>query len=124
MRTQQGEAIMEVTQFDDMAVDSALILENRLKERVEKLVEKTVINIVGREIHAAIEREKQALMMEIAVTIGKTMMYSDNEKRRPLWESTPEEFGFDSKSLNTHNLGNNLPLELDNAIQEPIRPQI
>jgi len=115
---------MEVTQFDDMAVDSALILENRLKERVEKLVEKTVINIVGREIHAAIEREKQALMMEIAVTIGKTMMYSDNEKRRPLWESTPEEFGFDSKSLNTHNLGNNLPLELDNAIQEPIRPQI
>lgn len=124
MRSQQGEAIMEVTQFDDMAVDSALILENRLKERVEKLVEKTVINIVGREIHAAIEREKQALMMEIAVTIGKTMRYSDNEKRRPLWESTPEEFGFDSMSLNTHNLGNNPPLELDNALQEPSRPQI
>jgi hypothetical protein len=113
---------MEVTQFDDMAVDSALVLENRLKERVEKLVEKVVINIVGREIHAALEREKQALMMEIAVTIGKTMLHSDNESRRPLWESKPEEFGFDSKDLNTHNLSNNPPLELDNALQEPSRP--
>ena len=111
-------------QINIQALDAALILEDKLKERVAKIVEKVVVNIVGREIHAAIEREKETMMMEIAVTLGKTLLCSETQGRKPLWDSSPEEFGLDNMNLNTHNLGESPPLELDNAIQEQSRPQI
>ncbi len=111
-------------QIDTQALDAALILEDKLKERVSRIVEKVVVNIVGREIHAAIEREKETMMMEIAVTLGKTLLCSETQGRKPLWDSSPEEFGLDNMSLNTHNLGESPPLELDNAIQEQSRPQV
>ena len=111
-------------ELDNQALDAALILEDRLKERVSRIVEKVVINIVGREIHAAIEREKETMMLEIAITLGKTLLCSETQGRKPLWDSKPEDFGLDNMSLNTHNLGESPPLELDNAIQEQSRPQI
>jgi len=71
------------------AVDSALILENKLKERVHAIVERVVVNIVGREIHAAIEREKQAMMTEITLSIGKALQSIEKDGRVPLWETNP-----------------------------------
>lgn len=117
-------------ELNQEALDSALILENKLKERVERIVHVVVVNMIGKEIHAALEREKQAMMMEIAITVGKIMKNTAEEHRRPLWESTPEEFGLDNEALNTHNLGSLLPPEdrriegTPHALQEPSRPQI
>jgi hypothetical protein len=71
------------------AVDSALILENKLKERVHAIVERVVVNIVGEEIHAAIEREKQAMMTEITLSIGKALQSIEKDGRVPLWETNP-----------------------------------
>ena len=111
-------------ELDNQALDAALILEEKLKERVKVIVQSVVVNVIGKEIHAAIEREKETMMMEIAVTLGKTLLCSETQGRKPLWDSSPEEFGLDNTSLNTHNLGESPPLELDNAIQEQSRPQI
>ena len=113
-----------MSELDNQALDAALILEDKLKERVSRIVEKVVINIVGREIHAAIEREKAAMITEITLSIGKALQSIEKDGRKPLWDSKPEDFGLDNMSLNTHNLGESPPLELDNAIQEQSRPQI
>ena len=91
-----------MVELDQSAIDSALILEDKLKERVARIVEKVVVNIVGKEIHAALEREKQAMLMEVAITVGKIMKNTAEEHRRPLWESTPEEFKLSSEDLNSH----------------------
>lgn len=125
-------------ELDNQAVDAALILEDKLKERVSRIVEKVVINIVGREIHAAIEREKETMMMEIAITLGKTLLSTDNQGRKPLWDSKPEDFGFEPDALKSHMLGQNIDkpsaspvqsegepahqLELNYALQEQSRP--
>ena len=86
-------------ELNNEAIDSALILENRLKERVTQIVERVVINIVGKEIHAALEREKTAMMTEMTLAIGKSLQFIEKEGRKPLWESTAEEFGFEPKML-------------------------
>lgn len=125
-------------ELDNQAVDAALILEDKLKERVLRIVERVVVNIVGKEIHAAIAREKETMMMEIAVTLGKTLQYSQQEERKPLWESNPEEFGFEPDALKSHNLSKNIDekhaspvqsegqpahqLELNYALQKQSRP--
>lgn len=127
-------------ELNQEAVDSALILENRLQERVAKIVEKVVVNIVGKEIHEALNREKQALLTEIIMTVGKSLQVIEKEGRKPLWEATPEEFGFTPKELTSHMIGGNIDekraspvqsegepphqLELNYALQEQSRPQI
>jgi hypothetical protein len=127
-------------ELNQEAVDSALILENRLQERVTSMVERVVINIVGKEIHEALNREKQALLTEIIMTVGKSLQVIEREGRKPLWEATPEEFGFTPKELSSHMIGRNIDekraspvqsegepphqLELDYALQEQSRPQI
>jgi hypothetical protein len=124
-------------ELNQEAIDSALILENRLQERVSKVVERVVINIVGREIHEALNREKQALLTEIVMAVGKSLQVIEREGRKPLWESTPEEFGLDREALNSTGMsviGHKSPvksdglrehdLELNHALQEQSRPQI
>ena len=96
--------------------DAALILEGELKRRVQEIVEKTVINIVGKVIHDELNKYKAEMLMEICVSVGKTMRVAENEGRKPLWESTPEEFGLTHEQLNTHNIGN------PNALREQTTP--
>lgn len=86
--------------------DAALILEGELKRRVRDIVEKTVINIVGKVIQDELNKYKNEMLMEVCVAVGKTMRVAENEGRKPLWESTPEEFGLTHEELNTHNIGN------------------
>ena len=86
--------------------DSALILEGELKRRVKEIVEKTVINIVGKVIQDELNKYKNEMLMEVCVAVGKTMRVAENEGRKPLWEATPEEFGLTHEDLNTHMIDN------------------
>jgi hypothetical protein len=86
--------------------DTALILEGELQRRVKEVVERVVVNIVGKVIHEELNKYKSEMMLEISIAVGKMLQTIENEGRRPLWEATPEEFGLTREELNTHNIGN------------------
>lgn len=84
--------------------DAALILEGELQRRVKEIVEKTVINIVGKVIHDELNKYKAEMMLEVAVSVGKMLQVVENEGRKPLWEATPEEFGLTHQDLVSHHI--------------------
>ena len=90
------------------ALDAAVIFENKVNERVEKEVEKALASrlrkAVVAEVVKAISEEKQNMMMEISITVGKALRASELEGRKPLWESTPEELGLDRSDLNSSSM--------------------
>jgi hypothetical protein len=86
--------------------DTALILEGELQRRVKEVVERVVVNIVGKVIHEELNKYKSEMMLEISISVGKMLKVIENEERKPLWEATPEEFGLTREELNTHNIGN------------------
>ena len=77
-----------------------------------------MVNIIGKELARQWNEQKQAMMMEISVALGKVMRLAEDENRQPLWKATPEEFGLTKEMLNTHNMGNMTPEEIDHAIRE------
>ena len=101
------------------AVNSAILLEGRVNERVEKevnrILDRQISKLVAMEINKAFGAYKDAMMMEISVTIGKIMRNTEEENRKPLWASTPEELGLTHKELNSHMLGKELD---DHAIRK------
>jgi hypothetical protein len=94
--------------------DTALILENELKRRVEQVVRGIAADIVRKEMREEFAKQKEAMLMEVSITVGKHLRLIENEGRRPLWEATPEEFGLTKEDLNTHMLGK----EIDHAIRK------
>jgi len=113
-----------VEELDNQSLDAALILEEKLKERVKAVLQSVVVNVIGREIHAAIEREKQAMMTEITLSIGKALQSIEKDGRVPLWETNP--FATNIPDFIPVN-GEGEPIEIvgmENAIQEQSRPQI
>ena len=100
-------------------VDAAVILEGKVNERVEKevnrILDRQISKLVAMEINKAFGAYKDAMMMEISVTIGKIMRNTEEENRKPLWASTPEELGLTHKELNSHMLGKELD---DHAIRK------
>ena len=90
------------------AVNSAILLEGRVNERVEKQVALNLNSMlrkaVKEEVQKAIAEEKQNMMMEISITVGKALRASELEGRKPLWESTPEEFGLTTKDLDSSSM--------------------
>lgn len=109
-------------ELDNQALNAALILEEKLEERVKVIVQSVVVNIIGKEIHAAIEREKTAMMTEITLSIGKALQSIEKDGRVPLWEINPF----------ATNIPDFIPVKaegepieivgIENAIQEPSRP--
>jgi hypothetical protein len=101
---------------DQQNIDSMLLLEGKLQERVNNLigknVERTVINIIGKQIQEAIKREKEEMLLEIAIKVGQMLKNVDKDERKPLWESTPEEFKLTSAELNTHMITGIRPMEI------------
>jgi len=93
-----------MSEMTNQETDTALILENELQRRVREVVDKVVTNIVGKVIHEELNKYKAEMMMEVSIAIGKTLQVVENEGRKPLWDSTPEEFGLTNESLNTHHL--------------------
>jgi hypothetical protein len=100
---------------DQQNIDSMLLLEGKLQERVNNLigknVERTVINIIGKQIQEAIKREKEEMLLEIAIKVGQMLKNVGKDERKPLWESTPEEFKLTSAELNTHMITGIRPME-------------
>jgi hypothetical protein len=104
---------------DQQNIDSMLILEGKLQERVNKLigktVERTIVNIIGRQIQEAVQREKEEMMLEIAIKVGQMLKAVEKDERRPLWESTPEEFKLTHADLNSHMISGKISMENDDA---------
>jgi len=100
---------------DQQNIDSMLLLEGKLQERVNKLIgttiERTIVNMIGREIQAAIKREKEEMLLEIAIKVGQMLKNVGKDERRPLWESTPEEFKLTDADLNTHMISGKISME-------------
>ena len=90
--------------MDNEQTDTALILENELKRRVSEVAHEIVRRHVKEMIDAEFVKRKNDMMMEMSVTIGKMLQLIEKEDRKPLWESTPAEFGLTEMQLNAHNL--------------------
>lgn len=74
-------------EFDNEALDTALTLEEGLKERCRSIVTPIAYQLVRAEVASALKDEKQAMAMEIAITVGKILAASEKEGRKPLWET-------------------------------------
>jgi hypothetical protein len=90
------------------AVDAAIILENRVNERIEKEVHRVISRelskLIAHEVDKAFMAYKDSMMMDISITVGKIMRHTEEENRKPLWASTPEEFGLDRADLNSSSM--------------------
>jgi len=93
-----------MNEMTNQETDTALILENELKRRVKEVVQQVAYEIVRKEVKKIFLEQKDSMLMEVSISVGKTLRVVENEGRRPLWESTPEEFGLTNESLNTHHL--------------------
>ena len=79
-----------MNQMTNEETDTALILENELKRRVREVTG----NILNVEIEAAVQRrfakEKEMMLLEISLKIGKMLQDIEKEGRQPLWVTGPE----------------------------------
>ena len=97
--------------------DTALILENELTRRVREVVRGIVKDVVAEQLRETFAKQKEAMLMEVCIALGKNLRLIENEGRKPLWEATPEEFGLTIENLNTHMIGKS-----DNALREQTPP--
>jgi len=112
-----------MTQMTNQETDTALILENELKRRVREVVREVVGDIVRKEMRDQFAKQKESMLMEVSITVGKHLRLIENEGRKPLWEATPEEFGLTREALNSHMLSSEreaVPTqqEIDDAVRE------
>ncbi|MCG3772064.1 MAG: hypothetical protein JW384_03265 [Nitrosomonadaceae bacterium] len=76
-----------MSQMTNEETDTALILENELKRRVKEVVERIVVNMVGKIIHDELNKYKSEMMLEVAISVGRMLRSIDQEGRKPLWEN-------------------------------------
>jgi hypothetical protein len=107
--------------------DTALILENELQRRIKQVLAGVVHEVVNQVIEKRFAVQKEAMLMEVSLSIGKMMRVIEEEGRKPLWEATPEEFGLTHEELNrssirrlddVQNLNNAIEKELNHAIRK------
>jgi|Laugrespbdmm15sd_2_1035082.scaffolds.fasta_scaffold53031_2 hypothetical protein len=106
-----------MNEMTNQETDTALILENELRRRVNEVVERVVVNIVGKVIREHLDKYKAEMLMEVSLSVGKMLHVIEKEGRKPLWEATPEEFGLTKEDLNSHALGR-FDTELNHAIRK------
>lgn len=117
-----------MNEMTNQETDTALILENELKRRVREVVQGIVGDIVRKEMREEFAKQKECMLMEVSIAVGKNLQVIENEGRKPLWEATPEEFGLTSGELNSHamtpirNAYKNLEKELPDALREQTPP--
>jgi hypothetical protein len=99
-------------QMPNSEVDTAIILEGEIKRRVKEVATTVVRDEVRRQMDFLFAEQKAKMMMEISINIGKMLNMVEKEDRKPLWESTPEDFGLTSE-LNIRMRGE----ESENAIR-------
>jgi serine phosphatase RsbU (regulator of sigma subunit) len=114
-------------QMPNDEVDTALILEGELKRRVSEVVEKVVVNMVGKIIHQELNKYKAEMLMEVSINVGRMLRMVENEGRKPLWEAKPEEFGLTHEDLNRSSIRhldemqlvqNEIKKDIDHAVRE------
>jgi len=93
-----------MTQMTNQETDTALILENELTRRVREVVRSVVKDVVAEQMMEQFAKQKESMLMEVCIAVGKNLQVIENEGRKPLWEATPEEFGLTRESLNTHHI--------------------
>ena len=76
-----------MNQMTNEETDTALILEGELKRRVKEVVERVVVNMMGKIIHEELNKYKSEMMLEVALTVGKMLRVVEQEGRKPLWEN-------------------------------------
>ncbi len=90
--------------MENVEIDSAILLEGEIRRRVQEIVrsevERAVVNLIGK----VIQDEKERMMMEISIAVGRSLRLAGERGRKPLWESTPEEFGLTQEDLNRSHL--------------------
>ena len=60
-----------MNEMTNQEIDTALILENELKRRVNEVVERVVVNMVGKIIHQELNKYKAEMLMEVSLSVGK-----------------------------------------------------
>ena len=80
--------------------DTALILENELQRRVKQVLAGVVYEVVRQVMEKQFAVQKEAMLMEVSLSIGKMMRVIEEEGRNPLWEATPKEFAHLKKDQN------------------------
>lgn len=95
-----------MTHMTNQETDTALILEGELKRRVKEVATTIIRDAVRDEVRKMFVEQKDSMLMEVSVAVGKTLQLLEKEGRRPLWEATPEEFGLTREDLNSHMMNN------------------
>lgn len=89
---------MEEDFEDDIPVegiDTALILENKLKARVTSIVNKVLRDEVNKVMAQAMIEAKDSMLMEISIKVGQMLRGIEKEERVPLWQQAPFDFRLD-----------------------------
>lgn len=105
-------------------IDTALILEGELKRRVREVAHAVVGEEVKRQMGVIFAEQKAKMMMEISINIGKMLNLIEKEDRKPLWESTPEEFGLTHEDLNRSSIRrlDDIQQEINDALRKQTPP--
>ncbi len=101
-------------ELDQAAIDSAIILENRIRERIREELKHVLDSTVRQQVNEMLRREKGSLVMEVTASINQMLRGFIEQERKPLWESRPEEIGLSPQDLNTHMLGK----DIDHALHK------
>jgi len=91
-------------ELNDQDVNAAIILENRVNERIKASIRHEVRHIVTELVNELLRREKGAMLMEVTVSVNQMLKSFIDERRKPLWDSTPEEFGLSASDFAPHKL--------------------
>ena len=106
----------------DVDVNAAIILENRVNERIKAAIQGEVRQLVTSITHDVLRKEKGAMIMEVTTSINQMLKSFVDERRKPLWEATPEEFGLSASDFAPHKLQPDRTTgdvkEIDHAIRE------
>ena len=112
--------------MENHQIDSALLLENELKRRVKEIVTAQIEEALVKHVGGIIRQEKESLIFEIATGVGKIIRLAEEEGRKPLWQTTPEEFGMTKEELNRSHMSRSVEipdLELKKEIDDAVRKQ-
>lgn len=107
-------------ELDQAAVDSAIILENKIRERIREELKYTLGATVREQVSEMLRREKGSMIMEVTASINQMLRSFVEQERKPLWESTPEEFGLTHEELNRSSMRrlDDIQQEINNAIHK------
>lgn len=81
--------------------DTALILENELKRRVREVTRAELALTVHGIVKKELDKYKTEMMTEIILAVGKSLRVVDNEGRKPLWDTVPEDLGMSRQQFET-----------------------